>query len=165
MCQKNISSENGDFLWIDIFPFDVVPVSNRKQVKFYKNAHVLRLMLESAMFKQEIAINSLSEKVKKLMCPIFKKVGAPQIGLKLSKYAQKYCSNDSGYIGGVVWGYGCVETLPQNSFGRNIRMPFEGIDVNVLDNWEYYLTNVYGNYMELPSEDKRMSHEILAFKI
>lgn len=163
--QKNISSENSDFLWIDIFPFDIVPINMKKQKNFYKKAHILRLMLESAMFKPDIEGKSFSEKVKKILNPFFKKIGAQKIGLKISSYVQKYSLVDSGYIGGVVWGYGCVETVVMDAFKKSMRMPFEKIYVNVFNIWKIYLENVYGDYMKLPPEDKRVSHEIVAFRI
>lgn len=39
------------------------------------------------------------------------------------------------------------------------RAIFDGIEVNVPNNLHNYLTNIYGNYMQLPAEDKRpVSH-------
>ena len=37
---------------------------------------------------------------------------------------------------------------------------FEGLDVNLPGDSEKYLTNLYGNYMEIPPEDKREKHYI-----
>lgn len=36
---------------------------------------------------------------------------------------------------------------------------FEGIDVDLPNNWEYHLINRYGDYMTLPPEDERLGHE------
>ena len=37
-------------------------------------------------------------------------------------------------------------------------MNFEGIDVNVPENYHEILKQIYGDYMKLPPEDERFNH-------
>lgn len=49
------------------------------------------------------------------------------------------------------------EVLNKEWFDDYLLMPFEGIDVRIPVGYKEYLTHVYGNYMELPPEEKRVS--------
>jgi lipopolysaccharide cholinephosphotransferase len=39
-------------------------------------------------------------------------------------------------------------------------MPFEDMTVSAPGCWDYYLKNLYGDYMQLPPEDKRETHSM-----
>lgn len=45
------------------------------------------------------------------------------------------------------------------------KVEFEGISVNVYNNVEKYLTNLYGNYMQIPPPEKREKHYVSEFHI
>lgn len=163
--QINIKSEYDNCLWIDIFPMDNIPNEMKLQKKIYKKAHVLRLMLESAMIEpRRVRITSLSNFVKVICHPFLKLYGAKDLALKISECAQKYSNEKTNKIGVVVWGYGINETLDKNKFEKKIMVKFEDLDVCSMSCWEEYLLNLYGDYMKLPDESKRVSHEIRAWK-
>jgi len=55
-------------------------------------------------------------------------------------------------------------------FDKSVFVPvkkamFEGLEVNVPNDTQIYLTNLYKNYMQLPPEDKRERHFIVEFKL
>ena len=54
--------------------------------------------------------------------------------------------------------WGDKESGPLDWFGNGIKGEFEGIDVMLPDGYDEWLTRVYGNYMELPPEEKRIPH-------
>jgi lipopolysaccharide cholinephosphotransferase len=39
-----------------------------------------------------------------------------------------------------------------------IKVPFEGYEFSAIQNYDEVLTKMYGNYMQLPPEDKRIPH-------
>ena len=39
-------------------------------------------------------------------------------------------------------------------------MPFEDMTVSAPGCWDYYLRSLYGDYMQLPPEDKRQTHSM-----
>lgn len=64
----------------------------------------------------------------------------------------KYCAN-------IVWGlYGNGEVQPSESFIKLNKMQFGTRKLPVPSGWHEYLTGIYGDYMEIPPEDKRRSH-------
>ncbi len=57
------------------------------------------------------------------------------------------------------------EILPSNCFLPPSKGIFEGIEVNLPANPDAYLKNLYGDYMEIPSVEKRESHMISELQI
>ena len=46
---------------------------------------------------------------------------------------------------------------------NSVEVDFEGIKVNTFACYDEYLTNLYGDYMKLPPEDKRVFHDFDAW--
>ena len=162
--QININSKTGNYLWIDIFPFDVVFDSEKARNKIYKKAHLLRLLLESSLMDMKrIKHMNSSSAVKLLLHPLAKTYGPNRIGRTISKLAQSCKTSNRNLIGGVVWGYGAKETIEMQGFVNTVETKFENISVTIMKCWDEYLTNVYGNYMDLPPLEKRIAHEIEAW--
>jgi lipopolysaccharide cholinephosphotransferase len=44
-------------------------------------------------------------------------------------------------------------------------LPFEDIDVPCPSNYDALLTHIYGNYMQMPPVDQRVSHDIEIIKL
>ena len=56
-----------------------------------------------------------------------------------------------------------TQTFPvydKNDFKEVTQVKFEDIHVNVPKNYDKILTELYGDYMQLPPEDKRYNHPI-----
>lgn len=53
------------------------------------------------------------------------------------------------------------ETLPIEVFLPVKQMMFEGVTAYVPNDYDRYLTNLYGNYMEIPPENKREHHAVV----
>ena len=51
----------------------------------------------------------------------------------------------------------------KNHFDERIKVRFEDGMFYAPKNYDTYLRNQYGNYMELPPEDKRVTHQINAY--
>ena len=47
--------------------------------------------------------------------------------------------------------------------GKPVDMPFENITIRMMPNYDKYLRSVYGDYMQLPPEEKRIAHHLKAF--
>ena len=82
---------------------------------------------------------------------------------KIDELAKRYDFERSEYIGGVVWGYGPCERINKKGFMTPMKMKFEGIEFNVPSNYDEYLSGLYGDYMALPPEDKRVTHNMVVY--
>ena len=56
------------------------------------------------------------------------------------------------------WHY---QSMPMDWFGKGVQVDFEGRKFIVPENYDAYLTHIYGDYMTPPPEDKREGHEFL----
>ena len=54
--------------------------------------------------------------------------------------------------------YGMKEILPADLFGEPQLYEYEDIHLYGVEKWDIYLKKIYGNYMQLPPEDKRHTH-------
>ncbi|MCD7835216.1 MAG: LicD family protein [Lachnospiraceae bacterium] len=164
--QVNVKSAFGDYLWLDIIPLDNVPTEKAIREKFYKKAHIMRLFLESSLFdKSRVVKNTNHDKIKQAIHPFSKLYGSKRIGQKIDTFCRKYSDVDTGLVGVVVWGYGDGETMNKDEFLKSEYGVFEGVDLKIMSCWDSYLSNLYGEYMKLPPEKDRATHEIVAWHI
>jgi len=152
-----------EYLWIDIFPLDGTPKESEKfwkKINFYKTIFTLK-----RNEKNNVAL-PYSNKYKKVLKKVFIKF------LKLWKYdsfltfyykaCTKYNYEKCEYVHNNVWS-SSKEIFHKNQL-INKEYIFEGIKVNGLKDYDTILSRGYGNYMELPPEDKRVTHEIKVWK-
>ena len=57
-----------------------------------------------------------------------------------------------------VFGDGVQERISSSIFKERIRLEFEGKYFYVPQGYDSWLKNIYGDYMQLPPEDKRVTH-------
>lgn len=62
------------------------------------------------------------------------------------------------YLANVFGAWGEKETIPVEYYGNEIRYKFENIALCGLKEYDHYLKNLYGDYMQLPPKEKRHIH-------
>ena len=77
---------------------------------------------------------------------------------KIRRYKLKYPVDQGQYVCNLMSQYGAKEILHRSGFDSYIEMPFEDRTFSVFAGYEEYLRGVYGDYMQLPPEDKRVGH-------
>ena len=77
---------------------------------------------------------------------------------KLERLLSKYDFETSDYAGAITGAYGKKEHMPASTFRSYVTLPFEGREYMAIADYDTYLTKLYGDYMQLPPEDKRHSH-------
>lgn len=75
-----------------------------------------------------------------------------------SAFLEMYDYDRQKYVGVIDTGYRERDCTPKSVYGSTLRMPFEDIEVNVPVGYEEYLSNLYGEWRQLPPVDKRVSH-------
>lgn len=152
-------------VWIDVFPIDGLPDDAKKVERLYRGIKKLRLALSTSSYKFEKTKNAFRTVGKILMYPLLKIIGPQRWGKWLDRMAQAYKFDECEYIGGTVWGYGPQERLKKEEWLEAVNVEFEGKIFKAPRNWEEYLSNLYGNYMELPPKEARINHSIVAWKL
>ena len=150
-------------LWIDVFPLDGIPDYSLKDEKCVrKKLKRYSFLLENACCKIGSGKNAY-RKLLKIFVILFSRIRGPfYYGKKMDELAK--CSTDQyKYAGNVVWSIlGPHKVLKTEELFDYIEVEFEGKLYKTTKFYDKYLSGYYGNYMELPPEDKRINHSLKA---
>ena len=83
---------------------------------------------------------------------------------KFIKYCSKYEYKTSQYLRNNIWNGNNKVVIRKNDLEEEI-YDFEDIKVKGLKDYDVYLTLAYGNYMELPAKENRLTHNFKAWKV
>ena len=143
---------NGPF--VDIFPLDTsnIALGKYQTKKFNKIRKYRDILLIKVRYRIKFSwkrllyfIESPFYSNKKLHEKIYK------LSTKENKKSSKYIINYSSSYGVAK------EIFPICSFEEGISMKFEDMMVTIPKNYNYILTRIYGDYMQLPPKNKRVS--------
>lgn len=143
---------------IDVYPIDNVPNTFVGKFFQYIISEIYHFSVKQSIPKNRVKLvkyftkimlkilsNSLKERIKKI---------SKSLLLYWSKKETKNIANIYGYK--KYW----KEIMPRKYIGTPILKEFEGEKFYIPEQWDNYLTHLYGNYMELPPlEERRPKHE------
>lgn len=93
-----------------------------------------------------------------LLCRL---IGGKRIAKQMNKISQTYNCRESSWIGNFSWAkYGIKERVPSKWFEDRVKLSFEGHEFWGPKEYDKYLTNIYGEYMKLPPEEQRETHNM-----
>lgn len=146
-------------VFIDIFPLDFYPDTEKEQKYMDFHQKIFKYRTRAAVevpkearhsFPVELGMNALAA-VTCLRYPDFRKALEAREKLHKSVPAGNTWANYCG-----AWGK--KEIMPASWYGRGTELTFEGLTVLGPEHWDKWLTQVYGNYMQLPPVEKRVGH-------
>lgn len=166
MMEKTKSRYEGIGVGIDVFPVDDVP-DNQEEWKRYNKR---RIFLRNIMSVKTMAFSAKRNILKTafllvgqfLLLPVSQKA----LAKILDKYGQKYNGKGFRHVyennPGV---YNSKHAWLKKDMEQFLDSEFEGYQVKIMAGYDDYLTTIYGNYMQLPPEEKRVSHHtFVAFR-
>ncbi len=77
---------------------------------------------------------------------------------KREKLIKKIDYESSEEVINYCGAWGDREIMPQEYFGEGVKAEFEGLKVIIPSDYDKYLTRLYGDFMKLPPEEKRVPH-------
>ena len=114
------------------------------------------MMIICAYRKERIWYKNLSIILGRVISPFF--VSERRINKLITNMCRMRGFDSEEYVGNLVGNWGEREIMPRENFGTPIKYKFEGIEVYGVEKPDLYLKALYGDYMKLPSKDKRVSH-------
>ena len=79
----------------------------------------------------------------------------------MNETARKYDYDSSRYVGAVTYGiYGAGERCLHDEVVQFAQVTFEGKKYKAPGCFDSYLKQIYGDYMTLPSKEKRIDHKM-----
>ncbi len=143
---------------IDIFPFDYVASADYNKIKI--RAGFIRILRDSIHLKRHIKSNNdCHHKILSRILTIFSVQTLYKIQLKLMTKDKKQDSqNIACYVGdyNVEKEFNLIDVFLPLKKGE-----FEKLEFNIPNKPQIYLEKIYGNYMELPPVEKRVTHGII----
>ena len=143
---------------IDIFPLDGQPEDEKEYLHFYRRLRWIYLIYYYTTIKQNA--KSLPRKLKVLVL-LLKLFFCDKNKLldKAAKIHRRFPYEQCSCVGVVE----CVANTEENrflksSFADTVMLEFEGHLFKCPIGYDDVLRAVYGDYMQLPSEDKRVTH-------
>ena len=157
------------YLWIDIFPLDGFSDDIKECEKIYNKKQLYRrlLLIRKSTFNY---IFTNSKNIIKMIGKLFIKLllhllPSSYFANRITKLAKNYSYDDSRYVGNISWGYGLKERIDKKLYEELILMKFEDIKAKGYKEYDKILTEVYGDYMTLPPEEERKTHDFEAWRI
>lgn len=152
-------------IYIDIFPLDECSDTKAEFSKKYRHFRNLfrKYQLSQIRFNAKRFVRYLKERDIKLAIKEFASMLVPSfLAGRFRKQIINFEKDASGAKGDhLVSYYGDYwdrEFFDKKWFEDYVEMPFSDFSVKVPTGYHEYLTNVYGDYMQFPPVEKRVSH-------
>lgn len=153
-------------VFIDIYPID--GMGNEKDRIFWKNKekeiYRLKKCMELSTRRTFFAGTNIVHKI--LNIPLKMKsmiMGRNYYYTKIDRLSKTFNWKDSRYVGFPVWGNE-QPFLEKKIFDETIRVKFEDITICIPSGYEELLTDIYGDYNQLPPKERQCpSHGYKAY--
>lgn len=157
--QKNVDEKIG--VWIDIFPIDGLPDSVFLTRLLCAKLETYRRLLYMLIFVPA-GKNRLKNCLKKVARKLLNKISADTLCRKVNSVFARYDYDSCRYAGAVSSVFSYKARVPREVYAQG-EATFEGRRFRVPAGYDLLLRGIYGDYMELPPEDKRECHGFKAY--
>lgn len=163
--EENYKEKNVDSLWIDIFPMDGLNENLEAKKKYYKKCLFVTKLNIAAAANVGFGSSKLKIILKAVFVkPLLRLIGRKRIAAMLKKMASKTPYEGAKECGLTVWGCdGPYQALTIQEYEDLVEMEFEGHSLLCTSAWDKNLTGIFGDYMQLPPENERISHDLEAY--
>ena len=163
--EKGKSKKNISGLWIDIFPLDGYPEDKSKAYALFDKYQRLRKLQDLATTNPFYINQSLIKKIIKtlILSPAAKLYGIKKLCAKINLLAQTFSYEDSKALADFTWGDSRDCYLLKEELEPAVELQFENRTFKAPASYDLYLKRLYGDYMQLPPENERVSHGMKAF--
>lgn len=146
---------------IDIFPIDGLGNSKQEALKIFRKTAWNREMLNAALWKKFFRSKThslLVEPIRFTMFVLSRFANPKELLRKVDTENLKHPFENSLYAGCVCGSYREREIMEKATFLHYVDVEFEKHNFKAIANYDEYLTMHYGDYMQLPPEEKRETH-------
>uniref|UniRef100_UPI0040565614 LicD family protein n=1 Tax=Agathobacter sp. TaxID=2021311 RepID=UPI0040565614 len=162
--RKGKSKLETNHIWIDVFPADGLPEDDALCKRKFICSLFLKRLTEMSTKKIGYGTTFLKRVLGIPILPIVRLIGCHRIVRWTDSFCRKLDYDKSKYVGCLCWGYGSQERMSKKEFfEERVKVVFEGYGFWAPKCWDYYLTQLYGDYMQLPPEEKRITHNMTAW--
>lgn len=156
--EESVEGAYEGYLWVDVFPIDAIP-SDAGEYKKLLNYRNLRLKLINLALTKG-SKNKAKAVIKAVSQPLFSRLVNP---IKLANQIDERCRSlnyaTAERVACPVYGFTFAgKSIPREGFEATELCAFEDTKLPCMSCWDEYLSQSYGDYMQLPPENKRWHH-------
>lgn len=152
-------------VWIDIFPLDGMPNGNIKRKVHQIRLLVCRALMQLAQFKY-VAVNYKKRpwyeasiiKFAELFPIISKVLSNSYFANEIDRLLKKYPFENANHIVNFMGAYKFREMFPKNIYNETSLYPFEDMILPGCKDYDFYLKQMYGDYMKVPEDKDKNKH-------
>lgn len=157
--EKGIKFNDLNGIAIDVFPIDGLPSDLEKSDRFFKTQKNWFQLYQFSIMNYIEFDKNIRRIILNIVIWLCKIVGTKTFIKIINNRSSKFDFDKSEYIGvSVVPYYGNKERIKKDIYIGEVMVEFEDTYFVAPKGYKQYLTNLYGDYMQLPPEDKRISH-------
>ena len=143
---------------IDIFPIDGIGETEEEAFHNFKRIGLLLDVLTSRV----VSVRNGRKWYKNVAVKVFQAlpsflINEKKIMKSISELCKQRSFDESKYVGGLVTTYRTKEIMPRSYYGEPKLYKFENIEVYGVSDYEHYLTQLYGDWRQLPPKEKRQT--------
>ena len=161
--EKDLIVPEGEYLWIDIFPFDGISNDKNENQKLYKKVRWYRRLhaIKKQSFKKYIndEPNYFLKFVKVFVKPIVNIRSSYYYSKKIANLGNCYNYDDAELVQEYIWTTTNYDVIySKEHFDETIDIQFENYKFKTFAEYDVHLRNLYGDYMKLPPSSERDTH-------
>ena len=148
-------------IFVDIFPVDGLGDTQEEAVKRLNKTRFNRELLVAANWKRFSRSKTRAIYYEPIRLAFFCMSRASSFGKLIRKIEACYDKDGfdkKAYVGSVCGAYRNREIMPKVVVEETVDLPFEDGVFKCPKDYDTYLTRIYGDYMKLPPEEKRITH-------
>ena len=159
--QNGYLDQSVPHLFLDIFPIEGLPDNEKACRAFYKKMRAYDIMYQSVR-KVKFRENERLQWLKTCVHYFARITGGTSAWCRrFDRAAQKIPFGTTKHSGVcLIAHYGFRECMPAEVFNDTVNVTFEGMEFPAPVGYDRYLSGLYRNYMQLPPEDKRITHKL-----
>ena len=137
---------------IDIFPLNICTLGGKAERRIRRKEDLLGLVYQQSFIHPGSLWRKMAKNCLKLIYGRSPRKMQREIDRMLLSI------NRGDYLGNLFGRWAEKEIVPIEWYGKNKRYAFEDTSFVGLEDYDKYLTRLYGDYMKLPPEEKRVAH-------
>lgn len=148
-------------IYVDIFPMDGLGNTPEEAAKNLNKTRFNRELLVAANWKKFSRSKTRAIYYEPIRLAFFCMSRGSSFKKLIRRVESRYDMegfDKKEFVGCVCGSYRNREIVPRETFAETVDMPFEDTSFKCPKGYDIYLSSIYGDYMKLPPEDKRVSH-------
>lgn len=145
-------------VYVDIFPLDGVPRGRVVRAVHYHIIAILKGLMEVSRLDPSRPRSWRKRALLAVVHTFFTDRMQRAAHRWLENLMQRYDYDTSAEVCNYAGAWGKREFMSRAWFGEGVPVSFEGLELNGPSEYDRYLRQLYGNYMQLPPVEKQVTH-------